>query len=256
MTHPYFQKARHPRVLAHRGLVLADGTGPVLCENTAGAFAAAHASGAEYVETDCRVTADGDVVLFHDETLERVLGDPRPVDQVRTVELAELLAPFGGLLTVAEMLEMFPETRFNIDVKTDAAAAPLGPAVAPHAHRVLLTSFSDARRRRAIASVLAAGAGIRPAASAGQSSMIRVRALTALRLSPARVLRDLDALQIPETYGAVRVLTPALLAAAHRHDVEVHVWTVNAADDIRRLVSVGVDGVVTDRADVALRTVS
>jgi len=252
VKHPYFAKTRHPRVLAHRGLLTGEGTSPVVGENTAAAFAAAHAAGAEYIETDCRVTADGDVVLFHDETLTRLFRDDRRVDQVRTKDLVELFAPYGGLLTVGEMLEMFPETRFNIDVKSDAAAAPLGPIVAPHAHRVLLTSFSDARRRRAVAAVTAAGAAQRPAASAGQSSMIQVRMLSALRLSPARVLRDLDALQIPERYGPVQVLTPALLRAAHRHDVEVHVWTVNDPDDMRRLISAGVDGIVTDRADIAL----
>lgn len=223
-------------------------------ENTAAAFAAAHAAGADYVETDCHVTADGDVVLFHDPTLSRLLNDDRRVDETRTAELIELLAPHGGLLTVTEMLEMFPETRFNIDVKADAATAPLGPIIAPHAHRVLLTSFSDARRRRAIGHVLDAGAKVRPAASAGQSSMIQVRMLSALRLSPARVLRDVDALQIPEHFGAVRVLTPSLLRAAHRHDVEVHVWTVNDPADMHRLVQLGVDGIITDHADLALKT--
>ncbi|WP_194422407.1 glycerophosphodiester phosphodiesterase family protein [Microbacterium abyssi] len=254
MTHPFFEKARHPRVLAHRGLIVGDGEVPSVWENTAGAFAAAHAIGVEYVETDCQVTADGDVVLFHDETLSRLFGDDRRVDEVRTVELAELLAPHGGLLTVSEMLEHFPDTRFNIDVKTDAATAPLGRVIAPHAHRVLLTSFSDARRRRAVDAVMDAGAAIRPATSAGRTSMIRARLLTALRLSPGRVLRDLDALQIPERYGAVRALTPALVRAAHRHGVEVHVWTVNDPIEMRRLVAAGVDGVVTDRADVAVST--
>lgn len=255
MTHPYFTKARHPRILAHRGLRTAQGEDSHVWENTAAAFAAAHAAGAEYVETDCRVTADGDVVLFHDETLSRLLGDDRRVDEVRTTELAELLAPHGGLLTVSEMLEMFPETRFNIDVKTDAAAAPLGRVIAPHTHRVLLTSFSDARRRRAVQAVLDAGARMRPATSAGRSSMILMRLLTALRLSPIRILRDLDALQIPERYGPVRVLTPALIRAAHRHDVEVHVWTINDPDDMRRLIASGVDGIVTDRADTALSAI-
>lgn len=223
-------------------------------DNTAAAFAAAHAAGAEYIETDCRVTADGDAVLFHDETLTRLLRDDRRVDQVRTAELADLLAPHGGLLTVGEMLEMFPETRFNIDVKTDAAAPLIGPIIAPFVDRVLLTSFSDARRRHAMRSVLDAGAKALPAASAGQLSMIQLRLLSALRLSPARVLRDLDALQVPERYGPVRVLTPALLRAAHRYGVEVHVWTVNAPDDMRRLTSAGIDGIVTDRADLALET--
>ncbi|MGO1921667.1 MAG: glycerophosphodiester phosphodiesterase family protein, partial [Microbacterium sp.] len=59
-----------------------------------------------------------------------------------------------------------------------------------------------------------------------------------------------------ERYGQVQVLTPALLQAAHHHDVEVHVWTVNDPDDMRRLVSAGVDGIVTDHADVALSVLS
>ncbi|MFP3608279.1 glycerophosphodiester phosphodiesterase family protein, partial [Paraburkholderia sp. SIMBA_053] len=71
-------------------------------ENSAAAFAAAHAAGAEYVETDCQVTADGDVVLFHDSTLERLVGDTRAVRDVRTRELREILSAHGGLLTVAE----------------------------------------------------------------------------------------------------------------------------------------------------------
>ncbi|WP_406245328.1 glycerophosphodiester phosphodiesterase family protein [Microbacterium sp. M] len=255
MTHPYFTGSRHPRVLAHRGLPAAH-EGSTVWENTAAAFAAAHAAGAEYIETDCRVTADGDVVLFHDETLERLLGDPRPVDEVRTFELAELLAPHGGLQTVSDALTGFPEIRFNIDVKTDAAVEPIGPAVAPHAHRVLLTSFSDARRRRSVDSVLAAGAAMGPATSAGRSTIIALRLLSMVRLSPARVLRDVDAVQIPERQGPIRVFTPSLVRAAQRAGVEVHVWTVNDPDDMRRLVAAGADGIVTDRADIAVKALS
>jgi len=256
VTHPYFAKTRHPRVLAHRGLTGPSGEEHPFWENTAGAFAAAHAAGAEYIETDCRVSADGDVVLFHDETLERLLGDARPVEQTGTAELAEMLAPHGGLLTVGDMLDAFPHTRFNIDVKTDAAAAPLGRIVAPHADRVLLTSFSDARRRRAVAAAVDAGAALRPAVSAGRTRTALTRLLTGLRVSPARVLRELDALQIPERHAGVTVLTPALVRAAHRHGLEVHVWTVNEPDDMRRLIASGVDGIVTDRADLALRTLA
>lgn len=252
MTHPYFSGTRHPRVFAHRGLAIAVGGDSSILENTAGAFAAAHAAGVEYIETDCRMTADGDVVLFHDDTLARLLDDQRRVDEVRTAELAELLAPHGGLLTAAEMLDMFPETRFNIDVKTDAAAGPLGRAIAPHSHRVLVTSFSDARRIRAVRSAENAGAKQRPAASAGRSTIIRTRLLSAVRTSPARVLRHLDALQIPERSGSVQVLTAPLLQAAHRCGVEVHVWTVNDPDEMTRLAGFGIDGIVTDRADIAL----
>lgn len=256
MTHPYFRSARHPRVLAHRGLPTANGEVSGVWENTAGAFAAAHAAGAEYVETDCRVTADGDVVLFHDDTLARLFGDPRPISEVRTRELADLLSGVGGLLTVADALDGFPDTRFNIDVKTDAAVEPLGPVLARHTDRVLVTSFSDRRRREAVAAALAAGAATRPATSGGQRTIAALRALSQLRLSPARVLADIDAVQIPERYGALRVFTPALVRAAHRCGVEVHVWTVNAADDMRRLVAAGADGIVTDHADVAVKALS
>lgn len=256
MTHPYFAKARHPRVLAHRGLVTAAGEDSGVWENTAAAFAAAHAAGVEYVETDCQVTADGDVVLFHDATLERLTGDRRAVREVRTRDLVGLFADHGGLLTVAEALDLFPTVRFNIDVKTAAAAEPLGPILADHTHRTLVTSFSDTHRRATVAAVLRAGAALRPATSGGSRTIATVRALSALRLSPARVLRDIDALQIPERQGPLTVLTPALLRAAHARGVEVHVWTVNDAAEMNRLIALGADGIVSDRADLALDTLS
>ncbi|MFY9712162.1 MAG: glycerophosphodiester phosphodiesterase family protein [Microbacterium sp.] len=253
MTHPYFGKARHPRVLAHRGLVTAAGGDSGVWENTAAAFAAAHAAGAEYIETDCRVTADGDVVLFHDETLARLTGDPRRVDEVGTNELTRLFSDHGGLLTVADALDSFPTARFNIDVKTEAAVEPLGPILVDHTHRVLVTSFSDARRRAAVAAVMRAGASMRPATSAGSGTIAALRGLSSIRVSPARLLRDIDALQIPERRGRLRVLTPALLRVAHRRGVEVHLWTVNDPIEMRRLIRLGVDGIVSDRADVALK---
>lgn len=256
MTHPYFTKTRHPRVLAHRGLITAAGEDSGVWENSAAAFAAAHAAGAEYVESDCQVTADGDVVLFHDATLDRLLGDPRAVREVRTRELRAIFADHGGLLTVAEALASFPDVRFNIDVKTSAAVEPLGPILADHTHRVLVTSFSDANRRATLAAVLRAGAARRPATSGGSRTIAALRTLSALHLSPARVLAGIDALQIPERHGALTVLTPALLRAAQRRGVEIHVWTVNEPADMLRLVAAGVDGIVSDRADVALKTLA
>lgn len=255
MTHPFFAGSRHTRVFAHRGLVLPD-TRSTVWENTAAAFAAAHAAGAEYIETDCRVTADGDVVLFHDETLQRVAGDPRAVRSVRTRELADMFAGHGGLLTVADALDAFPDTRFNIDVKTAEASAPLGAVLAPHANRVLVTSFSDRHRLHALRATIDAGAEIRPATSGGRSVIARLRALSAARLSPARALRDIDAVQIPESHRGIRLFTPALLRAARRSGAEVHVWTVNDPDEMTRLVAGGADGIVTDRADVAVRALS
>ncbi|MFP1602187.1 glycerophosphodiester phosphodiesterase family protein [Microbacterium sp. 2216-1] len=254
MTHPYFRGIDGPRVLAHRGLASAPGQDPAIWENTAAAFAAADAAGARYIETDCQVTADGDVVLFHDSTLQRIAGDPRSIASVRTAELVDLFADHGGLLTVTEALEAFPRSRFNIDVKVAAVAAPIGAQIAPHAHRVLLTSFSDRNRAAALDSVRRAGAEIPPATSGGKRVIAALRALSGARLSPARALRGVDAVQIPERHAGVRILTPSLVRAAHALGVEVHVWTVNDPAEMQRLVDAGVDGIVTDRADLALGT--
>nr|WP_091734778.1 glycerophosphodiester phosphodiesterase family protein [Microbacterium azadirachtae] len=253
MTHPYFHGAASPRVLAHRGLVGEDSS---VFDNSALALAAADAAGAQYVETDCRATADGDAVLFHDESLQRLLGDPRPVAEVGTRELAALFAAHGGLLTLGEALEAFPSLRFNVDVKDLAAAADVGRAVAAHGHRVLLTSFDDRNRRAALDAARAAGAEVLPASSGGQSAIALLRLASALRLTrwTRRILRGLDAVQIPERFGVLRVFTPRLVHAVHDAGAEVHVWTINDPERMRALVDGGADGIVTDRADLAIAT--
>lgn len=254
--HPWFEGVATPRVLAHRGLVTPHDAAHGVTENSFAAVAAAHAAGADYVESDCHLTADGVVVLFHDDDLSRVTGDPRPVAAVRSTELDALMSERGGLLTLEQALDAFPTVRFNLDVKAAGAAVPVGTAVAAHGHRVLLTSFSDDRRRAALDAAESAGRGIRPATSAGSATIGRLLAALGVRSRRLvrRALHDVDALQVPERQGRLRIVTPRLVAAAHEHGVEVHVWTVNDPEDMTRLIALGVDGIVTDRADIALLT--
>jgi glycerophosphoryl diester phosphodiesterase len=242
-------------VLAHRGLVTQDAAAHGVAENSFAAIAEAHGAGAVYVESDCHLTADGTVVLFHDDSLQRVTGDPRRIAEVTVRELEDIMGDRGGLATLAQALDAFPTVRFNIDVKADAAAEPTGRIVAPYADRVLLTSFSDRRRRTALAA--AAAAGGTPATSAGRATIARTLAAVSARSRrlAARALSGVDALQIPERQRGVRILSRRLLDAAHRNGVDVHVWTVNDTDDMTRLLDLGVDGLVTDRADAALALV-
>jgi glycerophosphoryl diester phosphodiesterase len=112
---------------------------------------------------------------------------------------------------------------------------------------VLLTSFSDSRRRRLGELVPEA------VTSAGREGV--VRALRASYSTPAALLaalRGASALQVPEGFGGVRLVTPRFVARAHEAGVEVHVWTVNEPARMTRLLDLGVDGIVTDRADLAV----
>ncbi|WP_405376076.1 MULTISPECIES: glycerophosphodiester phosphodiesterase family protein [unclassified Microbacterium] len=250
MTHPWFSGVAAPRVLAHRGFVPADAEG--VAENSVAALAAARAAGTVYLESDCHLTADGTVVLFHDDDLVRVAGDPRRVSEVSTRELTEIMSTRGGLATLSDALDAFPDARFNLDVKASPAAASVGLLVARESHRVLVTSFSDARRAEALASARSKGGD--PATSAGMGTLLRLLAAarSGLRRTASRLVADVDALQVPERYRGLRVVTPRLIDIAHSAGVEVHVWTVNDAADMRRLLALGVDGIVSDRADVAL----
>lgn len=258
MSHPFFAGAAHPRVFAHRGLVTPEASAGGIAENSFAAVAAAHAAGATYVESDCHVTSDGEAVLFHDAGLERITGDDRQLRDVTLRQLDALMADRGGLITLAQALDAFPATRFNLDVKADDAAAAVGRTVAAHAHRVLLTSFSDERRRVALAAALRAGAELSPATSPGTRTIAELLLATKVRSRRwvGRVLRGVDAVQIPPTHNRVPVLSDRLIELVHGAGVEVHVWTVNDVDAMRELVARGVDGIVTDRVDLGLRALA
>ncbi|MGP3536766.1 glycerophosphodiester phosphodiesterase family protein [Microbacterium sp. RD1] len=258
MTHPYFAGSPSPRVLAHRGLVTSDAAAQGVADNSFAAVAAAHAAGATFVESDCHVTRDGVVILFHDDDLSRIAGDPRTVAELTERQLSDIMADHGGLITLEQALDAFPDVRFNLDVKAAGAEQAVGRLVAPAADRVLLTSFSDTRRLAALAAAERSRPDLRPATSAGSGVLARLLAALTLRnrRAVARLLTEVDALQIPERHRGVRILSPRLIDAAHDAGVEVHVWTVNERPDMLRLLDRGVDGLVTDRADLALSLVN
>lgn len=249
--HPWFAPHR-PRVIAHRGLVSAAAALDGVVENSRAAVAAARAAGVAYVESDCHLTRDGVVVLFHDDSLTRLTGDPRRVSQVDAAELGDIMSERGGLLPLREALEAFPTLRFTIDVKETAVAVSAGRIAADFADRMLVTSFSDRRRRRALRE--AGTEGPRPATSAGTATIAAL--LGALRIGAhqraADLLRTVDALQVPIRFRGVPVVTPRLLDTAHAAGVEVHVWTINDVATMRMLLAWGVDGIITDQADAAL----
>jgi glycerophosphoryl diester phosphodiesterase len=235
-----------PRVLAHRGWT---GTGAV--ENTLDAFRAAWDLGVTHLETDVHVTSDGVCVLWHDADLRRLTGRP---GRVRDATLAELravdLASGARVTTLAELLAALPEARLNVDVKGRDAPAAAARAVldAGAADRVLVTSFSGSRRRRALALL----PGAATSADAGRLVLAVLGARLALAPVVRLALRGVDAVQMPRRVLGIRTASPLMVGRLARAVREVHVWTVDDPDEMIRLVRAGVHGIVTDRPDLAL----
>ena len=232
-------------MLAHRGLAL---EAP---ENTLLAFVAAIGIGVTHVETDVHASSDGVAVISHDPDLSRVAGIEGRVDALSFARLQKIdLGHDQSFCSLAEALDAFPETRFNIDIKSADAVAPTVAAIlqAKAVDRVLVTSFSEKRRRAAVRQL--------PGVATSASSSLFASALVVAQLRSApllrRVLNSIDAVQIPEQYFGVQIVTERMIRLLHSAKVEVHVWTVNDAPAMHRLLDLGVDGIVTDRADIAL----
>lgn len=241
---PYFTGPR-PLALAHRG----GGEYPpnVGIENSVAAFANAVALGYTHVETDVHATSDGVAVAFHDDRLDRVTDAVGALGDLAWAQVSA--ARIGGrepIPTLAGILETFPTLNFNIDLKSDAVVAPALAAIqaAGAQRRVCLGSFDERRIRRAYK--LSEG---RIAVSHSTFGTLAVKLLR-----PAAIARALAgpgvALQVPETFRGVRIVTARLVERAHALGNDVHVWTVDDADDMTRLLDLGVDGIVTDRPDV------
>ncbi|MCL7364414.1 glycerophosphodiester phosphodiesterase [Streptomyces ardesiacus] len=238
IRHPYLD---HPGPIpfAHRGGA-ADGL-----ENTLLQFRRAVEAGYRYIETDVHATRDGRLVAFHDATLDRVTdGAGRiadlPWQDVRHARVAgEEPVPL-----FEELLETFPGTRWNVDVKAESALRPLLELVRRHDawDRICVGSFSEARVVRAERL-----AGPRLATSYGTRGVLGLR-LCSWGL-PAVPRRSAVAAQVPEAQSGVRVVDHRFVRAAHARGLQVHVWTVNDPDRMHRLLDLGVDGIMTDHID-------
>ncbi|MGX2998397.1 glycerophosphodiester phosphodiesterase [Streptomyces sp. JNUCC 64] len=241
--HPYLDHPA-PLAFAHRGGA-ADGL-----ENTVTAFRRAVAAGYRYLETDVHVTADGRLVAFHDATLDRVTDGAGPIAELPWSAVRR--ARVGGAESVPlfeELLEEFPDARWNVDAKSGPALDPLIGLIrrAGAWDRVCVGSFSEARVARAQRL-----AGPRLATSLGVQGVLGLR-LGSYGL-PAAVRGSAVCAQVPERRGGVRVVDRRFVRAAHARGLQVHVWTVNDPDRMRALLDLGVDGIMTDHVD-ALRSV-
>lgn len=250
---PYLDDVRGVLAFAHRG----GAYHPEIegLENTMAAFRHAWELGYTYLETDVHATRDGVLLAFHDEVLDRVTDRKGAIADLVYAEVkAALVGGKETVPTLAQLFDGFPDARFNIDLKAQSAVRPLAEfVIAREAHdRVLVGSFSPTRiaefRRLTEGRVATAAHPLEIVAFVASPSSRLARLLTG-----ALNGGDFQALQIPYKRGPLKVASRGLVERAHRAGKQVHVWTVDEADDMHALLDSGVDGIFTDRTDILKR---
>ena len=246
-----------PLVFAHRG---GCALGP---ENTIAAFDLGMKAGADGLELDVHLSADGVPVVHHDSTLDRTTSASGPLAARTAAELARVDAgcrfagrgecPFRhqgvGIPSLGDVLRKYPDVRIIVEMKVDSRE--MGEAVA-----------REVRAAGAVDRVCAAGYGSRSAAAARAAlpAMACSASHAEVWLSvyrtwapwPVRRARY-GGYQVPERTGLLRIVSPRFIREAHEAGFKVQVWTVDEEADMRRLLAWGVDGLISNRPDLAVR---
>ena len=253
--HPFFRSPR-PLVFAHRG-------GSALApENTLAAFDRGLSLGADGLELDVRLSRDGVVVVHHDRVLDRTTNLRGPVADVAVVDLARADAgyrfqrddgyPFRGagigVPTLADVLSRYRDARIIIEVKVNtvemARAVVAAIRAADAIDRVCVGSFGLAviRAVRTLEPAIATSAAREEVRWALYRSWVRWPMRSAAY----------HGYQVPEWAGRTRVVSARFIAAAHDAGLGVQVWTVDTEQDARRLLTWGVDALISDRPHIVV----
>lgn len=255
--HPYYARfAQRPLVIAHQG---GDGLWP---GDTLFAFERAAALGVDVLEMDLHITADGVLVLMHDETVDRTTDGSGPIEAMTLAALKNLDAgydwspdngqtfPFRGqgitVPTLHEVFTAFPGMPMNIEIKKSERdmAEPFCALIRQFGKQteVLVASFHDERMqsfRQTCPEV---------ATSGSEDELIPLVVLSKVELGllyrPAAV-----AVQAPERRSGINILVPSFIRAARSRNMKVEAWTINDPADMQRLLALGVDGIITDYPD-------
>lgn len=235
LLHPFLNHPR-PTAIAHRGGSLEAE------ENTLPAFERAVGLGYTHVELDVHLTRDGVVVVHHDDTAGRLFGDPRAIADMDWPEISTLRTAAGaGLPRLEDVFHNLPGLHVNIEAKSDSVVAPLAQVIqrAEALARVCIGSFEPGRTAQA-RRLLGPGLCWSPARPG-------VAALWAAGWGLTRPRADFPVVQVPTHYKHIPVVTRRFVKAAHARGVLVQVWTVDEGPAMKRLLDLGVDGIMTDR---------
>lgn len=252
--HPFF-KETGVMVMAHQG---GKGLWP---ENTLYAFDRAVELGVDVLEMDIHSTADEILVVMHDDTVDDTTDGTGPIQEYSFDELKKLDAgyfwsengetyPFRGqgiiVPALEELFEAFPDVLMNIEIKQrePSIVAPLCEMIhAFNREDITLVASFDSYTVKAFRKECPS------IATAVSESEVRVFFILITVLLPAVYRPQAEAFQIPEFSGGLHVLTERFVESAARHNMDVHVWTVNEEEDMQRMIDMGVNGIITDYPD-------
>jgi glycerophosphoryl diester phosphodiesterase len=258
---------RHPAVVNHRWQVIAHQGGNHLWpDNTMLAFRNAVELGVDVLEMDVHRSSDGVLVVIHDETVDRTTNGSGLVKELTLAEIRGLDAayrwphhretdeyPYRGqgvkIPTLEEVLREFPDIPMTIEIKQDdpPMVREFGELLQRYdrEQNTIVASFHPQVMREFRASFPDfATSGVEP----------EIRTFYVMKTIFAGWLYPppMEAFQVPETSGDLRVITPRFVRAAQRRGINVQVWTINDAESMRRILDAGVDGLLTDRPDLLL----
>ena len=229
-----------PLAFAHRG---GAGDWP---ENTMPAFEGAVALGYRHLETNVHLTADGVLVAFHDESLDRVTDRSGAIAELPWSEVRQARVDGREPIPLLEdLLGAWPDVCINIDPKHDRSVEVLAEVIerTGSVERVGIGAFSDRRIAR-----LRARLGPKLCTSLGPRGVARLR--TASLGVPAGRFVSAQCVQVPPQARGRTLVDDRFVATAHRHGLQVHIWTIDEPDEMERLLDLGVDGIMTDRPAV------
>lgn len=236
MTHPFLDQ-ENPLALAHQG------GGNEEIENSTAAFANAARLGYRYLDVDLQVTSDDVLVAHHDDTLDRLTDQTGSIRDSTWAQVRTARLPNGEPLAAFEdLLDAHPEARWNIEVKTDAGVRPTLDLVRRRAldERCCLNAFSDPRMWK----VRRAGKGLDLCAS---TALVGTLYLKATSYVPLPFRSWARATQVPIKNKGIPVLDGRFARRAHRVGLKVIAWTIDEEGEMRRLLDLGVDGILTDQ---------
>ncbi len=262
MNHPFFHDK--VRIFAHRG------DSQHFPENTLPAFTSAAEMDVDCIETDIHLTIDGTCVIWHDDTLQNLTGEParicsKTLTDLQALDAGRIFSPDNGksfpfrnkgirIAALEEVLGALPEMKFNIDLKDNSRKLVKEFVRIVRKHkaedRILGASFhhENILQLRELIPELATSFSEKEARSivlSQKTGLLRFR-----RNFPAQ------ALQVPEYLKSLKIITPGLLKTLHSHNIFVHVWTVNDSTDMKRLFAMGVDGIFTDNPLLLIQTMA